>query len=363
MTTCTATSCGTGGWGGPLPGDPDNNSVLTATPAFGGIDVTWTYPATNPFAVAHTKLYRGVLADFNAAILVANVGGNTYYDKSSSAQSIQYYYWIQFVSINGTTGELIGPASAVAMPTIDRVIQDLTGKIDAGSLSQALKTDVDKITLNYQTLLDEITNRTADSTAFSALLVNVQADVSSAIAYINNEITARQAGDSALVSSVNTLAVLTETNLAAVEVTMQASINEVDQKAGALYTAKVTVNGLVGGFGIYNDGTTIEAGFDVDTFWVGKTGANKKKPFIVSGGQVYINQAVIANATIDVAKIDHATIQNLSSLNANLGYITAGNMRFNKPGDPSSTLIIDSATQTLQVWNAGVLRVKIGNLS
>ena len=83
----------------------------------------------------------------------------------------------------------------------------------------------------------------------------------------------------------------------------------------------------------------------------------------MSGGQVYINQAVIANATIDVAKIDHATIQNLSSLNANLGYITAGNMRFNKPGDPSSTLIIDSATQTLQVWNAGVLRVKIGNLS
>ena len=60
MTSCTTGTCGVGGWGGPLPGDPDNNSVLTATPAFGGIDVSWSYPGTNPQAVAHTVLYRGV---------------------------------------------------------------------------------------------------------------------------------------------------------------------------------------------------------------------------------------------------------------------------------------------------------------
>ena len=369
MTTCTGTSCGTGGWGGPLPGDPDNNSVLTATPAFGGIDVSWTYPATNPFAVAHTKLYRSVLNDFNAAIQIATVGGNTYFDKSSSEMSIQYYYWIQFVSVNGTTGDLIGPASAVAMPTIDRVIQELTGKIDAGALAQSLKTEVDKITLNAQAISQEHQQRVDANSAYSQLITQVQAGIDSTYALISEEITARQDGESTLASAINTAQSVLGTSIASAQTTLQTNINTVSGKAnaiGALYTAKVTVddNGtkLIGGFGIYNDGSSVEAGFDVDRFWIGRTAANKKKPFIVSDGSVYIDQAVIATASIDLAKINKATIQNLSALNANLGSITAGNMRFDKPGDPSSTLIIDSATQSIQVWNSGVMRVKIGNL-
>ena len=67
----------------------------------------------------------------------------------------------------------------------------------------------------------------------------------------------------------------------------------------ALYTAKVDVNGLVGGFGIYNDGVVVEAGFDVDKFWVGRSGPDKIKPFIINNDTVYINNAVIANLTAD----------------------------------------------------------------
>jgi hypothetical protein len=64
-----------------------------------------------------------------------------------------------------------------------------------------------------------------------------------------------------------------------------------------LYTAKLSVNGLIGGFGVYNDGTTVQAGFDVDEFWVGKTQANKRKPFIISGGVTYIDEAAIEKLT------------------------------------------------------------------
>jgi hypothetical protein len=71
---------------------------------------------------------------------------------------------------------------------------------------------------------------------------------------------------------------------------------------GALYTVKVntvTSDGvaLVGGFGIYNDGSTVQAGFDVDEFWVGNTQANKRKPFIISGGVTYIDEAAIEKLT------------------------------------------------------------------
>lgn len=409
--TCSTDQCGVGGWGGPLPGDPDNNSILTATPAFGGIDVSWSYPATNPQAVAHVLLYRGTSNDFGSAILRATVGGNFFYDKTTALTLTQYWYWIKIVSVNGTVGARIGPASATAKPTIAQVIEDLSGKIDAGVLAQSLKTQIDKITLNGLAIETEVANRLAANTALSTALAQVQSGVNQTLAFINTEITTRQEGDSALVGQINTIAAANATNTAAIQTetnarvsantaltqsfttlsaqvnhattglpatrallasdyytktdtntaissavqslvsttalgtalnayttsaslqsnyytktstdsaissaitssqttfntniasaqtTLQANINTVDGKVtaiGALYTAKVSANGLVGGFGIYNNGSTVEAGFDVSTFWVGSTAANKKKPFIITNGQVFIDQAVINQLT------------------------------------------------------------------
>ncbi len=447
MTTCSTNACGVGGWGGPLPGDPDNNSILSATPAFGGIDVSWTYPGTNPEAVAHVILYRGVSASFNSAIVIATVGGNFFYDKSTSPQLIEYYYWITIVSVNGTVGAPIGPASAVAKPPIASVIEGLTAQIDAGLLAQSLRTEIDKITLNYAELTAEIANRISSNSALSAALADVQSGVAQSLAFVNQEITQRQEGDLAVVTQLNTVAavnaqntaaILTEQtarvnadsalatsittvaataggknrtysqnaaptgtlvagdlwfdtddnkkayryngsswvatddtriagtaaalvteqtaratadsalatqittaqttldgNISSVQVTLQSNIDTLDGKVtivdgkvetvdgrvttvdgkvetvdgkvttidgkvlaiGARYTAVVSVNGLIGGFGVYNDGTTVQAGFDVDEFWVGKTQANKRKPFIISGGVTYIDDAAIEKLT------------------------------------------------------------------
>ena len=451
MTTCSTSACGVGGWGGPLPGDPDNNSILSATPAFGGIDVSWSYPATNSAAVAHVLLYRGISSNFNSAVLLATVGGNFFYDKSTSSQLIQYYYWISIVSVNGTVGALIGPASATAKSPIASVIEGLTDKIDAGLLAQSLKTEIDRITLNSAAILNEVNNRISSNTALSAALLQVQTGVTQSITLLNTEITQRQEGDSALLSQLNTVAAANSSNLALIQIeqtarvtgdsanaalyttlnsqvnnpttglpatravllndyytkadtnsaissattslvsttalntalgaytntaalqstyytktqtdsaissatttlvsnsgltnalgaytttaalqnsyytkaatdsaissavttsqttlngniasaqtTLQTNINTVNGKVteiGALYTAKVTVNGLIGGFGIYNDGTTVQAGFDVDEFWVGRTQANKRKPFIISGGVTYIDDAAIEKLT------------------------------------------------------------------
>lgn len=235
MTTCSTNTCGVGGWGGPLPGDPDNNSVLTATPAFGGIDVSWTYPGTNPQAVAHVILYRAVSSDFNSAIVIATVGGNFFYDKSTSPQLIQYYYWITIVSVNGTVGAPIGPASAIAKPPIASVIEGLTAQIDAGFLAQSLKTEIDKITLNYDALLSEVDSRIAANTALSAALLQVQNGVDQSLAFINQEITQRQEGDSALVSQVNTVAAANASNLALIQQEQIARVDG-DSANAALYT-------------------------------------------------------------------------------------------------------------------------------
>jgi hypothetical protein len=235
MTSCSTNTCGIGGWGGPLPGDPNNNSVLTASPAFGGIDVSWTYPTTNPAAVAHVLLYRGNSSNFNTAVLLATVGGNFFYDKSTSTQIVEYFYWIKIVSVNSTVGALIGPASAIAKPPIASVIEGLTAQIDSGFLAQSLKTEIDKITLNYQDLLDEVNNRIAANTALSTALGQVQTGVTQSLTFINTEITQRQAGDSALVSQLNTVAAANTSNLALIQQEALARVGGDDANA-ALYT-------------------------------------------------------------------------------------------------------------------------------
>jgi hypothetical protein len=371
---CEDNTCGTGGWSGPLPGDPDNNSVLSATPAFGGIDVSWTFPAINPFALAYTTVYRGLLPEFDSAITLVQVGGNTYYDKQDNSN--RYYYWIRFVSVNGTEGTLIGPASATARPTIEHTIEQLTGRIDAGVLAQSLKQDIDKIALNYGELTNEIANRISSNAVLSAALRDVQNGVEQSLAFVEQEITTRQTNDSALASQLTVVAALTNTNAAAiieektarvtatdslaqqitttnaataanaaalikaeetarttadsalatslttaqttlngniasVQSSLQSSINTTNGKVtaiGALYTAKVTVNGLVGGFGIYNNGVAIDAGFDVDTFWIGRTSANKRKPFIVQGNETFIDEAVINKLTFTKLRAEDGSV-------------------------------------------------------
>ena len=422
--TCSTDVCGTGGWNGPKPGDPDNNSSLSAVAAFGGIDVSWTLPTTNPYAVAYTRLFRGVTNSFNSSLHIADVGGTFYYDKSTVTSSVLYYYWIQFVSVNGTFNEIIGPASATAKPTIEDMITLLSNKISSGQLATSLKSDIDNITLNATNIQNEIANRIAGNAALSAAMADLQTGVTQALSLISTETTQRQEGASALVTQLNTVAALNATNAAAIltehnaRVTADtamasditslysavgsnaaaitsvrttkigysatssggipydgngstvvypsgtypsgtypeyaynryriidavgvanwnatsagaskplvwvaglplASVAQTVQVTGpdgstasmqeafsaqatlngnfkAQYTAKVNVNGLVGGFGIYNDGITIEAGFDVDTFWVGTSAGNKVKPFMISGGVTYINDAVIQKLT------------------------------------------------------------------
>lgn len=326
-------TCGTGGWVGPLPGDPSTSDVrITATPAFGGIDINWSYPQINPQAVAFTKIYRSILPDVNSATVLAVVQGSFYYDKINDPTKPVYYYWVQITSVYGTVSEMIGPAWATAKPLIEEMIELLTGEIDAGVLAQSLKQDIDQITLNKLGITQELLDRAANDDSLGVRLTEVSAHSGDTRALLQEEVVARTSQGEAFVSTVNTLyaelngnisavqttvtALTTEVaslaqqitnvesdfndNLAQVQQTLQTKIDTVDGKVteiGALYTVQVNVNGLAGGFGIYNNGTIVEAGFDVDRFWIGRTQANKRKPFIIENNVVYIDEAAINKLT------------------------------------------------------------------
>ncbi len=154
---------------------------------------------------------------------------------------------------------------------------------------------------------------------------------------------------------------------------------------------------FIGGFGVVADPKqgTVEAGFDVDKFWVGKTGVSGKKPFIISGGKVYIDNAFIDTAHItslftDKIVVDRLKGKKITSVTVesgdfigghigiggtstnrkfevdNTGRVTAKNIdisgQFNirSSGSGSRLQIVNDR---LEVWDNGKLRVRLGRLS
>lgn len=110
------------------------------------------------------------------------------------------------------------------------------------------------------------------------------------------------------VSSVDTSAVPysrgPQQSYAAVQQSMQ-TINGLS----AQYTLKLDVNGYVSGFGAYNSGTSADFAVLADRFWIAKpnSASGAVKPFVVDNGVVYMNAAVIKDASIQSAKIGSVT--------------------------------------------------------
>lgn len=105
----------------------------------------------------------------------------------------------------------------------------------------------------------------------------------------------------------------------------------------ASYVVKTDVNGLVTGYGLYNEGGVGAFGVNADYFYVGNgtTATGGKKPFMVLtsaqtiGGVTYpagtwIDVALIANATIGTAHIANASITDAHIVSLNASKITAG---------------------------------------
>lgn len=138
--------------------------------------------------------------------------------------------------------------------------------------------------------------------------------VSTVQSNMNTQVTRLDGRIDSTASLVNTVQSSLGDDIASVQQSLTTNVQRVDGELvamGAQYTAKVQANGLIGGFGVYNDGKEVEAGFDVDHFWIGRTNSNKRKPFIIRGGVTYIDTAMIRDASIQEGKIGPITVGKL----------------------------------------------------
>ncbi|TXH19619.1 MAG: hypothetical protein E6R03_00305 [Hyphomicrobiaceae bacterium] len=357
--------CGVGGWGGPQPGDPDGTILLSASVVYGGIRLRWTLPAINPEAVAHVEIHRGVTTDFQQSMRLDTGSGGSYFDQVEVVTPTTFFYWVRVISIHGTIGALVGPASATAVPVAIQTIEHLSGLIDQGLLAQSLREPIERIALNYTELTSKIAERVAGDAALSAALALVQQGLQESVAFIHQEIVSRTNGQEAIITQLNTLAAVNGdsaaaifeersarvaadeaqaqqmlslnaalsnvgaivnvdrnasvsrdnalasqiatvqstlgTEVASVRNTMETRIDQTNGRINAIWNVQVDVNGNIGGFGLMGTGRTIEAGFDVDKFWIGRAG--KVRPFIIQDGVVYMDTVRIRDLTIGTQKL------------------------------------------------------------
>lgn len=331
--------CGTGNGNFPQPGDPNlDGPVLSVQSGFKGIAVSWTYPAMNPHAVAHTLLFRSTGSSFAGAVQIRVVTGNYHFDQEGLVEGTLYYYWIQLVSVHGTVGNVIGPASAVLQPSMEEIIAQLTDQVTNSQLHADLKTEIAKITTIASGLTTEQQERLLGDDTLSQLVALLEQDLADIDTLVASETLQRTTDNSALVAQVNLILAKANDNAAAIQQeqlvratedsaialqvdTLQGVVNDdiaslqtlqaVVVGPGGLsaqWMVKTDVNGYVSGFGLYNDGATSQFIVRADLFAVGLAGESDAYPFIIGSvngvPQIVLNAAtLIPDATIGNAMI------------------------------------------------------------
>lgn len=350
-------SCGTGYNQVTHPGDPDlNNGYVTATGSFNGITVFWSLPADS-HAVGNVKVWRSSSSSFLTASQIATSQGSSYFDSADGISSERtYYYWVQLVSINGTVGNVLGPASAKMRPTISQVLEMLEGQVSSTLLAGDLRTELNGIgQLDYK-LNQEIAARVGAEDLLTDLYSGLQDQLQQQGTLLFNEVRTRQTEVQAAIVKAEGIGATLDNQIGLIvdeqgvilnaigdetkpgsivyrisrtELTVgnQAAAIEESSKVlngytdaegnyveglAAQYMVKTDVNGFVAGFGLYNDGQDSQFIVNANTFAVGVPGAagQGRYPFIVRtnpndntsyvafNSDVFIDNGAINNAMI-----------------------------------------------------------------
>ena len=91
--------------------------------------------------------------------------------------------------------------------------------------------------------------------------------------------------------------------------------------ASARWLVKTRVNDLVGGIGLYNNGSIVSLIATADRFAILSTESTLDGlvvPFAVQGGTVYIDKAMIADGSISHLKAERAFIENLVAVQGHI---------------------------------------------
>ena len=233
---------------------------FVAEGVFGGIHLTWENPFEAYNVHAYTEVWRGESNDPAKRLLINSSRGSTFFDRIPDEDAGDYWYWVRFVSEFNREGPFSLPVTARKAADVAKLMEQISGQIDESDLSAVFRAD-------YEGLRGAVA-------VHDQRLQQQGTSIQQQLAILNDQTAKNQQQDATLTG------------------------------LSAQYTLRLDVNGYVAGFGVYNDGRVSDFAIVADRFWIAPPGSTGKvKPFIVQGDTVYMNTAMIRDASIQQGKL------------------------------------------------------------
>jgi hypothetical protein len=232
------------------------------------------------------------------------------------------------------------------------------------SLYNTLSSTVTTNSTNISTAQSDIITLTTDTTANASAITSLTSTVNSNTSAISSEATTRASADSSLATDITNLTSTVGGNSSSIT-TLSTTTADINDNLDAMYVIQastesngsVSVAGMViGSNADSGNGAQSYVQFQADKFAVWN-GSSNIAPFIVSGGSVFIKDAMIQNGAITNAKIgslavDDAKIANLAVTEAKIANAAIATAK-----------IQDLAVDNAKIANLAVTNAKINDLS
>lgn len=313
---------------------PASPVSLTAAGEVFGIGLKWGFPSGLSI-LSYTEIWYSQTNDRTAATLLTMLP----YPRSDftlpglkSGQT--FYFWARLVDKNGLAGDYY-PASATggvegtSSTDAANILGYLTNKITSTQLGGDLMSEIGTASStateakdaadNAQSIVSSIESQISRAPDAEGDLANVLNEWSSRASITQLQKTS-SSNEEALAELDTKLSAKIGQNSADIE-TNATAIAKADGTLSSAYTVKtgITAGGkyYAAGFavGVDNSSGSVQSQFlvNADTFAIlssTESGGTVTSPFTVSGGQVYMDSALIQDASISNAKIADASISN-----------------------------------------------------
>lgn len=379
---------------------PPMVTSLIATSLVFGIGLHWGFPAQGASDTQRTEIWYSRTPNRADAIKLSDYA----YPQNATtmmglAAGTSFFFWAKLVDRSGNEGEFYPARVGVnGQSSSDPAEYEkyFLGQINESALGQALQSKIEMIgdlrdALNQYPdgadvwkaiVQQQDAAQNLDALAATQIIASIGADKATSI--VRTVLGAKVAANEAKIESVSTATADALGAMASQVTTVQATAGQAqaaaqqalsattstDGKLAAMYTVKMQVHAPTGatyaasfGLGIDNSNGAFQSQFVVaaDRFAVlDVNGTVKMAPFVVQGGQVFMNQALIGTGWITNAMIGN-TIQS-TAVNSYTGqpvWILDKNGTFQMNGTGQARLVINSS-QVLVYDGNGTLRTRLG---
>lgn len=348
---------------------PASPASLAASPEIFGITLNWGFPSGLNI-LSYTEIWYSATNDRTAATLLTMLSyPQAKYTLTGLKSGQTFYFWARLVDKNGLAGDYY-PASATdgvegtSSTDAAGILGYLTNKITSTQLGGDLMSEIGTASStateaknaadNAQSIVSSIESQISRAPDAEGDLADVLNDWSSRASITQLQKTS-SSNEEALAELDTKLSAKISQNSADIE-TNATAIAKADGTLSSAYTVKtgITAGGkyYAAGFavGVDNSSGSVQSQFlvNADTFAIlnsTASGGTVTSPFTVSGGQVYMDSALIQDASISNAKIADASISNAKI----------------QDGAITSVKIGDAAITNAKIQDASVTNLKIGS--